>query len=683
MFLFLSMSFDYGTSGIRLFDPLGSCTGLFTTLPLFVPVTRFSGFNMNGEACVDKVTEIFGPNLLGEIRHNALTVRDSLLANGLVVDLIWMNVDDWSSHLKYSKPDVYCSTDDIRVTLSASLAALRVMGTLVIRVADFTESNKELLRDVSYYFDSFDVSVSKLSKASCNNMYVIYRGFAKARYLKGMLEGSVLDHIVDHDIYKSISEAMNEVAHLSSLSADKIREKSKMLNCGQKLKDKRLANLVKLQRSCVAPEVNKVFVRTTHNVGGGVEEFDLCELDQEEPFILCDVCFTTLDNLFATRIVNSHYKEFLGLTTTPHDCMVVLPRDDLLEVPSDTESYSESLLKNAFSEVVNNVVRKELVVNLIEEGLEIEDPVQSTSRQDYQDCNSQDLTTTCNILKDASLEAVEYLKREVEDVTAECRTAWKTMSSLSDRDLRQYVQTRNQQLTLFKSGNEVATSRQSQTLKGFNYVYSVRDDLLVSAAVLSQISDYAIVTERCCPFLATDILNNLGGSKFDLSNLKEISFVQAVPGAGKTFTIISEHRPGVDLVVTQTKAGQEDLCRRVTKTYGSCDETCYRTTASLLVNGVPRRYDTVYFDEAAQQHAGLIAWVASLTRCRRMLCFGDKKQIPFIPRVTHFDCSLAKLDTIVETSRFLTKTYRVPEHHLPLITPFYDDIPTRLTVVVA
>nr|WIM36807.1 polyprotein [Chrysanthemum kita-like virus] len=683
-YVFLTVFADSSRGTLRVLDPLGQCTDLFSTLPTYYPVMLFSGFNQDGDPCIENCTSIFGPEGIGEIRYNEDTVSSSLLSSNIIVDVCWLNADDWSSSLRFADRHAVNTIEDIRVALRASLVSLRSNCDLVIRTSNNKEEMCNLMRDVGYYFERIEITVSRIAKHSSLNAYIVFRSFYRAKFIKDTLQRTALTAVVNNDTYNTVKEGLNRVYKMATENVTALKVKySALQNCPKKIYVKKLENLVKLQRMCLSSDLNRVFIRTSFNLGGGLDDYDLCEdLIQDREFILCNECFKGFDYIFQTGIINDEFKDLLGIhRVINHDCIVVPPLLDIMEVCSEEEleplpSTSDNI-KEVFSEVKNCVVAQNVNVVLKPE-YDSDDDKEETFKEETFDVVDSDDDEDVRVL--AAEEAKEYLRLESEDVLNECRQAFLLLRDNISAELRtEYVKSRNQQIALYKNGNLIAESRASHELGPFNYYYDSACDLMVSQKVLSQSKGYGIVTERCCPFLADDILNKLGSMSLDLSHLKSIEFIQAVPGAGKTHTIIHRHSKETDLVVTQTKSGRDDLIERVKKEFGVCNERNYKTTASVLVNGLKDRYPVVYFDEAAQQHAGFVFWVASISKCERMICYGDRNQIPFIPRVSHFQNRYSRLADIVHTESFLSQTYRVPRQHLPLLQPLYNNLGIQMT----
>lgn len=145
-----------------------------------------------------------------------------------------------------------------------------------------------------------------------------------------------------------------------------------------------------------------------------------------------------------------------------------------------------------------------------------------------------------------------------------------------------------------------------------------------------------------------------------------ITLINGVPGCGKTYKIKSEHRPGVDLVCTSTRAG----CQEYRKNY-KVNKEYYRTYDSVLLNGAPQ-CNKMYADEGLMEHAGMILITAFIVKAKIVEISGDLKQIPFISRAIGFapKCHILNLNEIVNQ----LNTYRLPRNMEAILTPFYPGI---------
>ncbi|ASA47359.1 replicase [Aedes camptorhynchus negev-like virus] len=127
-------------------------------------------------------------------------------------------------------------------------------------------------------------------------------------------------------------------------------------------------------------------------------------------------------------------------------------------------------------------------------------------------------------------------------------------------------------------------------------------------------------------------------SKFTVEMLEDfnicpVTFVQGVPGAGKTEYILENNigKPH-NIILTVTKEAREDMLRRSKEKKLIIGKDRIRTVDSLLLNNVPLQVEELWIDEAFLVHAGTWLWAVRLTRCNKLVIVGDQAQIPYINR---------------------------------------------------
>lgn len=161
--------------------------------------------------------------------------------------------------------------------------------------------------------------------------------------------------------------------------------------------------------------------------------------------------------------------------------------------------------------------------------------------------------------------------------------------------------------------------------------------------------------------------------------LPNIEWVDGVPGCGKTTYIVSSHRPGNDLILTQTRAGVKDVRLAVSKQFGPESEKRlnidYRTVSSFLINGSDRKYERVFVDEALLMHAGYVGYIAKLSGAKTICLLGDSKQIPYIER-SKLSCRWSNISLLIQPNELLSVSKRCPIDVCFLLSSYYEKICT-------
>ncbi|QMU95554.1 putative RNA-dependent RNA-polymerase [Bactrocera dorsalis negev-like virus] len=113
-----------------------------------------------------------------------------------------------------------------------------------------------------------------------------------------------------------------------------------------------------------------------------------------------------------------------------------------------------------------------------------------------------------------------------------------------------------------------------------------------------------------------------------------ITYVQGVPGAGKTQYILDSNVGKTDnMILTVTREAREDIVKRATTMGLVISEERIRTLDSVLINNkIPSQVKEVWLDEAFLVHPGQWCWLYHLTNCERLIVVGDDAQIPYINR---------------------------------------------------
>nr|ASE04572.1 polyprotein [Tomato chlorosis virus] len=137
-------------------------------------------------------------------------------------------------------------------------------------------------------------------------------------------------------------------------------------------------------------------------------------------------------------------------------------------------------------------------------------------------------------------------------------------------------------------------------------------------------------------------------SNFSLDFLLEnVVFFNKPPGAGKTTTIVKNMLRDIKgnvrcLALTCTNAGKKEIIHKLRKEGVNNAFSLVMTYDSFLINGGKMETDMVYCDEIFMIHAGLWVAILSMLQFKKMECYGDKNQIPFINRVPNTLCQYSQ-----------------------------------------
>jgi len=151
-------------------------------------------------------------------------------------------------------------------------------------------------------------------------------------------------------------------------------------------------------------------------------------------------------------------------------------------------------------------------------------------------------------------------------------------------------------------------------------------------------------------------IRNSVASVLDDSYAAEVTGVNAVAGAGKTYSIVTESGCN-DVVLCETRKALEEAMEGLSKKPGWRGHN-YTVDAFLLHRPNVGKCDTLWIDEAYRLHAGKIFAAIKIIRPRRVRCFGDDKQVAVLPFVPGFDFVFHQFpfDRMVRK----TETYRCP-----------------------
>lgn len=154
-----------------------------------------------------------------------------------------------------------------------------------------------------------------------------------------------------------------------------------------------------------------------------------------------------------------------------------------------------------------------------------------------------------------------------------------------------------------------------------------------------------------------------------------VSWVQGVPGCGKTSWIVSNINTHTDTVVTTTREAVADLRSRLQpKTGERFAKRRVLTMASLLVNGSrDTQGSRLIVDEALMNHFGAVVMAIQITKANEVVLVGDRNQLPYIDRLNLFPLHYAKPQSI-NISKQLLCTRRNPQDVAYALSEIYSGI---------
>lgn len=191
---------------------------------------------------------------------------------------------------------------------------------------------------------------------------------------------------------------------------------------------------------------------------------------------------------------------------------------------------------------------------------------------------------------------------------------------------------------------------------------------------------HVLVTRDTVLMLNGELANKISKIKINECKPPNIKLYEGVPGSGKSRFIVSEHTPGKDLVLTQTRASIKDIRDAIVEKYGQqyIDRlnTDYRTVASFIINHTwGKTYNRVFIDEALLMHAGYLGYVAKLSGATEIIAVGDSKQIPYIER-SRLKAKWCRITDFCDSIEKISITQRCPIDVCYALSPHYTDIAT-------
>ncbi|QKN22704.1 replicase [Erysiphe necator associated ssRNA virus 10] len=183
------------------------------------------------------------------------------------------------------------------------------------------------------------------------------------------------------------------------------------------------------------------------------------------------------------------------------------------------------------------------------------------------------------------------------------------------------------------TGSHLRSVREEQHVTGEGKDAVTRTHLVIPDATFT---GWVFVNESLKIFNGPDILRSLRAS-LDMQHDYSIVVHQGGPGAGKTSQIVAGFGRG-DAVLCPVKASTEDTREKLFEKTGMDRRdlrVCVRTLDSLLVNfdSNPVFADKVHMDELFMAHSGKIYAALALLGATEVHGYGDREQIPHVPRV--------------------------------------------------
>ncbi|KAL0812196.1 hypothetical protein ABMA28_009571 [Loxostege sticticalis] len=141
------------------------------------------------------------------------------------------------------------------------------------------------------------------------------------------------------------------------------------------------------------------------------------------------------------------------------------------------------------------------------------------------------------------------------------------------------------------------------------------------------------------------------------------TWVNGVPGCGKTTWVVSQIDTNEDIIVTTTTEAAKDLREKLEPRIGEQQaKRRVRTMASLLVNGIKEGESCkrLVVDEALMNHFGSIVLAIQIVKASKALLIGDNNQLPYIDRNNLFQMKYHRPNTVTNITKELLCTWRNP-----------------------
>jgi hypothetical protein len=190
----------------------------------------------------------------------------------------------------------------------------------------------------------------------------------------------------------------------------------------------------------------------------------------------------------------------------------------------------------------------------------------------------------------------------------------------------------------------------------------------------SSFSGWALSMERLLIYNGPEIQATLEVAMSRAQNY-QVELMQGPPGCGKTYALLKRVQHGDVAMCPVRESAADTRARLVVRDRGFPDPKLrVRTVDSYLVNytspGTSELVaDTLHADETFMSHAGKWYAAAALLGVRRIVAYGDRKQIPHIPRVQARSLYLRIAPDVVVTTYAI---YRCPADALAAWGEIYE-----------
>ncbi|XP_052741604.1 uncharacterized protein LOC128198763 [Bicyclus anynana] len=197
--------------------------------------------------------------------------------------------------------------------------------------------------------------------------------------------------------------------------------------------------------------------------------------------------------------------------------------------------------------------------------------------------------------------------------------------------------------------------------------------------------DPVVVIARCTRIMLNEKIQEraktIAGNNDELLELWDVpifTWVNGVPGCGKTTWIVNNFDPVSDVVTTTTTEAAKDLRERLTPKVGKDAKIKVRTMASILANGLSEptrsKCKRLIVDEALMNHFGAIIMATKLVGADETLLIGDKNQLPYIDRNNLFQIRYNRPNTVARVNKELLCTHRNPMDVAYALSEVYEGI---------